>query len=285
MSSGRYAPAWLPASASHRLDRSEHEIEKVQRVARHVDEETAAGARRVDAPRRRSRVGFLRRPLRLELAARHHPDRTDGAALHQIAHLEEARQRAAIEGDPQRDTGRAARGEHVAALTGIHRHRLLDQHRLARGRAAQHVIAMRVRRRRDVHGVDVVGADDRVGIVVPARNAVAPRVVGGQRAVPPHDRDQLRIRRLLETGSALDLGDVTAADDAPANRLHCCARRPRSALMRPPAARPPPRHRGRRPSPSPRCPPPRSRAWPRSRDCAGPGAAPPCAASRRSRRT
>ena len=48
-------------------------------------------------------------------------------------------------------------------------------------------------------------------------DAVPARVVGGQRAVAPHHRDERRVARLVETRTALDLGHVAAADHAPAN--------------------------------------------------------------------
>ena len=51
----------------------------------------------------------------------------------------------------------------------VHPHRLLDIHGFARRRAAQHVVAVRVGQRRDVDGIDIRRAQDRIGIVVPAR--------------------------------------------------------------------------------------------------------------------
>ena len=79
---------------------------------------------------------------------------------------------------------------------------------------------MTVGQRRDVDGVDVVGADDRVGIVVPPGNGMAARVIGGQRAVSSHHGDQLGVRGLAESRTALSFGHVAATDHSPAYRPH-----------------------------------------------------------------
>ena len=65
-----------------------------------------------------------------------------------------------------------------------------------------------------------VGADDRVGVVVPARNAVSARVIGRQRAVSTHHGDELGVRGLAESRTALSLGHVAATDHSPAYRFH-----------------------------------------------------------------
>ena len=47
-----------------------------------------------------------------------------------------------------------------------------------------------------------------------------PRVVSSLLAIASHDGDQCRAVRFLKSGTALDFGDVTAPDDAPANGCH-----------------------------------------------------------------
>jgi len=43
---------------------------------------------------------------------------------------------------------------------------------------------------------------------------MAAGIVGGQRTLAPHDRDEQRAGRLLEARAAFDLGDIATADDA-----------------------------------------------------------------------
>src|SRR5690606_40225817 len=96
------------------------------------------------------------------------------------------------------------------------------------------------------------------------------RVVGGLGAVTAHDRDELGPLGAPEPGAALDLGDVTDADDPPPDPLERCLRHPRNLarphltrLTRPPRTRPtrPPGHprtRPTRPAPGEPTPPAKS---------------------------
>ena len=171
---------------------------------------------------RQAEAGGVRRRIELlcEQARRHETHVADRAAVEQLLHLQEARQRAPVIADPERHLRGLGGVDHGAALRIIHRHRLFDIDRLAGFRAAQGIVEMRVGQCRDIDRVDIVGVDDRVRVVVPARHFVASREILRQRAVAPHHRDQLRIVGLVETGPALDLRDIAAADHAPPDGLH-----------------------------------------------------------------
>jgi hypothetical protein len=79
---------------------------------------------------------------------------------------------------------------------------------------------MAVGQRRDVDGVDVGRADDRVGVVVPARDPVASGVVLRQRPISAHHGDELGVRGLAEPRTALPFGDVPATDHSPTYCFH-----------------------------------------------------------------
>src|SRR5258707_15591091 len=113
-------------------------------------------------------------------------DLANGAGGDKVANGEKARKRAPVVADPERNARRATGGDHVETFGVIHSHRLFYIYGLARCRAAQRVFAMRVGKRRDVDSVDVIRANDRIGVVVPAHNAMSARVVFWECAVAPH---------------------------------------------------------------------------------------------------
>jgi len=82
--------------------------------------------------------------------------------------------------------------------------------------AAQHEVAVRLGLRRDVHGVDVGGPDDGLGIVVPAGNPTLPGEFLSARRVAIGDGDEPRMRGPVEAGAAFHPRDLAAADPAPA---------------------------------------------------------------------
>ena len=189
-------------------------------MADRLEEDATSRARRIEPPapeRPAHRLGS-RNPL--EVARDHHADVANRAGLHELAHLEEARQRAAVVRDPQRDARVAAGSDHREAVCVVHRHRLLGEHRLAGRRAPQHEVAMRFGHRGDVHDVDVRSADDRLGVVVPTRDAVAPREALGSVGVTVGDGDELRVHGIAKARPALLLGHLAATDQSPANRPH-----------------------------------------------------------------
>ena len=145
----------------------------------------------------------------------------DRARCDEVAHGEKARQRAPVVADPQRHaaprgTRRSCRGIRRGSCPSAFRRTPAcpPPRSAACTRGAMSVsVAM--------YTASMSSArDDRVGVVVPARDAVPARVVGGQRAVAAHDRAQLGVARLVEARAALLLGHVAAADHAPAYRLH-----------------------------------------------------------------
>lgn len=76
---------------------------------------------------------------------------------------------------------------------------------------------MRVGWCRHIDGVHRRIGEERAGVVIPTRHAMAAGIIGGTRAVAPHHGDELRARGEAEAGAALDLGDIAAPDDAPAH--------------------------------------------------------------------
>jgi len=95
------------------------------------------------------------------------------------------------------------------------RHGLFDIDRLARAQGADGIFGMGVGRRGDIDGVDLRIGDEPVGVSVPARHLVAAGVILRQSGRAAHDRRQSRMGNQLQGRSALDLGDLPAADDAP----------------------------------------------------------------------
>jgi hypothetical protein len=141
-------------------------------------------------------------------------------AVEQLLNRPEARHRPAVVRHEQRHACAGARADHLVALSGCARHRLLHIDGLARSRYAKRVVAVGVRRGGDVHRVDLRIRDQRVGVVIPARDPVPPRVVGGLVPGSTHHRHQRRAVRLLQGRPALDLRDAADADDPPPHHFH-----------------------------------------------------------------
>jgi len=96
-------------------------------------------------------------------------------------------------------------------------HRFFDIRRLAGGAHFQSHLQMYSRRSRDVNRIDIGVVNKRFGIVIPARHTVPAGVIGRQFTVAAHDGDQFAAGCLLKPRSAFYLGDITAADDPPAD--------------------------------------------------------------------
>ena len=139
------------------------------------------------------------------------------AAVHQLLNFDKFGQRAPIVGHPQRNPRRFARRNHLLAFSKIERHRLLAVDGLACLRSHERVFLMHVRRRRHINGIDLVVADQRLRVIVPAGDAVALGKVARLIAVAPHDGHERRAVRFLKARPALHLTHVADADDAPAD--------------------------------------------------------------------
>src|SRR5690606_1465139 len=72
----------------------------------------------------------------------------------------------------------------------------------------------------DIHHIHIVVVDQLVGIVVPARDVVAFGIIFRQCAVAPHHCDEAGMSRLVERRPTFDLGDITYANDSPADGSH-----------------------------------------------------------------
>ncbi len=114
--------------------------------------------------------------------------------------------------------------DHAQAFLVIERHGLFDEARLAGRGNFEGEAAVTGRRRCHVDSVNVGIVDEVVGAVVGVRHAVPACIVVRLGRVAAHDGHERRSVRLLEPGSALDLGYVAASDDAPANRRHIVKR-------------------------------------------------------------
>ena len=91
--------AALIGGATLGLDnRAEDVVEQIQRMGREVDEQSAAGDLRIDAPRQRAG----RRHVPSTQANRHRADVSDRAGVHQRLHLHEPRQHAPVVRGEQR---------------------------------------------------------------------------------------------------------------------------------------------------------------------------------------
>src|SRR5690625_1445984 len=203
--------------AAHPSDRAEEVVEQVEGVAGEVDEVPAPADLGPHPPRR---VGAVVDDGGLGSAHRHRVDLPDGAVVQELLDGGKARHGTPVVGHEQRQPGLFGRREHVLALRGRARHRLLDVDRLARRQHPHRVVPVGVGWGGDVHGVHLGVVDERLGVVVPARHAVPAGVVGRLGTVAAHHRDQLRTGGLLEAGPALDLGDVADPDDPPAHGPH-----------------------------------------------------------------
>ena len=217
---GRVVPGLVGGAARHLDDRADEVVEQIELVRREVDEEPAAGDGRIDPPGQRARP---RREGAIDADGRD-ADVADRAGVDQGFHSGEARHRPAVVGGEQRHARLPAGRDHRLALGVIEGHRLLDVDRLAGARGEDRVVLVRRGRRGDVDGVDLGITHQRLGVGVPARHAMAPRVVGGLGGVAAHHRDERGAIGLLEARTALDLRDVPAPDDAPANLVHRCIR-------------------------------------------------------------
>jgi hypothetical protein len=147
----------------------------------------------------------------------------DGALVEQqLADLAKARQATTVVRDKYRHARALASVEHRLAFGMVARHRLFHVDRLSRGDHHQCVRLVRGRRRGDVDRVDVRVGDQGGGIVIPLRYTVTLRIVARLVAIAAHHGHQAATLDAVEGGTAFDLGDVTAADDAPADgcRIH-----------------------------------------------------------------
>ena len=217
---GRVEPGLVGSPALDRGDGAEQVIEQIELVGAQVEEEPAPGDLGQHPP------GKSFHPLlsgRLEQGDGDQAHLADRPFGEQFLDLEEGRQAAAVVGHEQGHAGRFARLDHVLALGVAAGHGLFHVHRFAGPRRFDRVLGVGVGRSGHVYRVHLRVGDQRVGVGVPAGHAVAPGVIFGEVGVAPHDRYQLRVFDFLKGGTALDFGDVAAADDAPAHAFHMLA--------------------------------------------------------------
>ena len=187
-------------------------VEQIEGVGAEVEQQSATcsscvnapGAARIEMPRSAVTVAHLGQPAQCR-------------GVKEMLHLHKPGQAPPVVGDEQLLPRAGKRLDHAVAFRCVARHGLFDIGGFAGGCDAQRVVTVRFGRRGNVDGVDVGIAEQRVSVVVPARHAMAAGIVGGQRTLAPHDRDELRAGRLLEARAAFDLGDIATADDAPAH--------------------------------------------------------------------
>jgi len=211
---GRVRAGGVDGMSFDARDSADEKIEQIEAVRTKIEKQPGPADRRIDTPIRSIRAGqewcgdlnVNRRDL------------TDRPVSQPIAHDFEALQRATVIRDPQRQAARLKRIDHAQALGVIECHRLLNQARLPGGCDAKRQLAMAGGRGRDVDGVDLGVLNETVGAIVDTRHAVTASVVARLLAVAAHDRNQRGTFGILKARTALDLSDVAASDDAPANR-------------------------------------------------------------------
>jgi len=106
------------------------------------------------------------------------------------------------------------------SLQAVKTHGLLDIHRLSSGNCTKRVIAMTIGMRGDVYCIHLFIVNERIGIVIPPRYAVALGVVCRLFSVAPHYRHQRGTAGLLKSGATFLFSDITASNNAPANLFH-----------------------------------------------------------------
>ena len=193
---------------------SQQMIEQIENVAANIEEEPAAGLSDVQPPEIR-RGGTIRRDPVIVAGG----DVPEPAGVDDLLHLHKARQGAPIVGDEQRKLGALEGIDHPPTFDVRPRHRLLDVTRLPRRRDFQRILQVRPRRRGDVDDVNFRIRDQRIGVVIKSRHLMPPRVILRGGAVAAHHRNQSAVARALQRRTALDFGDIPAADDAPADRI------------------------------------------------------------------
>ena len=216
---GGVCAAGVHGKTGHLRDRPDQEIQQIETVRCQVEEQSPAADGRVDTP-----PGVApgeQRGGHLDVDGRQAPDPVLAQA---VPDGEEPGQCPAVVRDPQGQPLRIEGLDHAETFLMVERHRLLDEARLAGGGHAEREIAVARGGGGDVDGVDVRVRDQIVRPVVRPRHTVAPRVVARLLPVAAHHRDQRGSFGLLKPGAALDFGDITAPDDAPANRAHMWTR-------------------------------------------------------------
>ena len=197
------------------FERSDAVVEEIEDVGADIKEQTAAGVGGGDAPGVLRGIG-IGRGGRGE-AVVDAGEAADGSAGDEFADFFKPRHGAAVVGDEEFLFRGGEGGDHGVTLGGVAGHGFLHVAGLAGGGDEAGEFEVRTGRRGDIHGIDLGIGHERPGIVIPTRHAVTFCVVGGEGAVAAHDGDESGAAGLAEAGAALHLGDIAAAEDAPAD--------------------------------------------------------------------
>jgi hypothetical protein len=149
----------------------------------------------------------------------HRPHRADDTRIHQFLDFPVIWEHATVVGDKKGYSGLLARRDHVAALLPGSGHRLLDVDGFACGGGLECEFAVRAGRGGDVDGVDVRVGNQRIGVIIPARDVVQSGIFPGFFTGAAHDGRDARAGDLVHGRSAFHPADTARPDDSPANFL------------------------------------------------------------------
>ena len=191
--------------------RADQPRQQVHEVDAEAGEAAVARELRIDLPPARLDVGDgAEQALRIRW-------RADVALGDHAPHLDVRRVEAQVEADAEHEIALARGGDHRARIVGTKRHRLLDEHVLARRERRERLPGVQRVRGREVDGVDRGVGQHLVQIRVGRGSAVA----SGERAslgdVAAAYRDDARAGGALEGGRDA-LGDVAEPDERESDR-------------------------------------------------------------------
>ena len=152
-----------------------------------IDKETTASNGRIDPPGQLT----IRRlhPVSVEADG----DGTGGAnraGVDQFFHLQETGQATTIVGDPQRHPRSLTGRHHALTFSVVERHWLFHIDRFPCLCHGQCIVLMSIGGRGNIDRVHLGIMDERLGVIIPARDIVATGVIGGQCAITAHDGHQ-----------------------------------------------------------------------------------------------
>jgi hypothetical protein len=206
--------------------RAEHHRGERDRIDPEVEQRAPA-----QLGREQAEVAVLGEPL--PVIGAHGGDLAQRALREQPPDLHDPRQEAGPHRLHEEQALGAGGGDQLLRLGGVHRERLLDQHRLARAQREQRVRVVHRVRRADVDGVDLRVGDERLVARVPVGHAEALAELLRGLLPPRADRHHGAGVGQLEIGGERPR-DQSRPDDAPAQhaRQVTATRAPRTPATR-----------------------------------------------------
>ena len=204
---------------------TEHILQQIELMGRHIIEIASAGNLRLQSPRqgRAVRDGLgISGAQRLCIAYLHIQDLTYPATLDNLLHLLEIRQVTAVIGHKAGDARLLRNAVDTGAVIVTGRQGLLHVDRLARLHRHDGVGGMAGWRRSHIDGIHVRIINEFLGVCVPLLDAVGTSIVTGMLFRTAHHRHDTRARHLAEGRTALALSHITATYEPPLQISHVC---------------------------------------------------------------